>query len=78
MVEVIEITTETNFSIFCFIFIVFYLYPRIPPFCAEIMAKDINTVSQFVAFMLLCAVLPYDQFNYITCFYILLIIVIEM
>ena len=48
VVEVVEITTETNFSVFCFlffhfnvfgfIFIVFYLYPRIPPFCAEIMA----------------------------------------
>ena len=38
VVEVVEITTETNFSAFCFIFIVFYLYPRIPSFCAEIMA----------------------------------------
>ena len=38
VVDVVEITTETNFSVFCFIFIVFNLYPRIPPFCAEIMA----------------------------------------
>ena len=80
MVEVVEMTTETNFSafFFFFFFLVFYLYPRIPSFCAEIIAWDINTVSQFVAFMLLRAVLPYDQFNHFTCFYILLVIVIEM
>ena len=76
VVEMVEITSETNFSIFFFIFIVLYLYPRIPSFCAKIM--DINIVSQFVAFMLLRAVLPCDQFNYFTCFYVLLIIVIEM
>ena len=38
VVEVVEITTETNVSELFFIFIVFYLYPRIPPFCAEIVA----------------------------------------
>ena len=39
VVEVVEITTETNVSELFFIFIVFYLYPRIPPFCAEIVAN---------------------------------------
>ena len=38
VVEVVEITTETYVSELFFIFIVFYLYPRIPPFCAEIVA----------------------------------------
>ena len=33
-----KITTETNVSELFFIFIVVYLYPRIPPFCAEIVA----------------------------------------
>ena len=37
-VEVVEITTETNVSELFFICIVFYLYPWIPPFCAEIVA----------------------------------------
>ena len=38
VVDVVDITTEINFSVLFFIFIVLYLYPRIHLFCAEIMA----------------------------------------
>ena len=72
---VAEITTETNFSVFFFIFIVFCLYTRIPPFLIY-MCRNYGVGCLYcfsVCSIYAHAVLPYDHFNYFTCSYILLI-----
>ena len=70
---VVEITTEPNFSVFFFIFIVFYLYPRIPHFLIY-MCRNYGVGCQYC--FSVCSTdapagLPCDQFNYLL-FYMLL------